>query len=104
LDADAFAAREKAVAELRLAADRAEAALRRALKDNPSAEAKRRIEAVLESVGAGAERLREARSVEVLERIATAEARELLASLAGGAKDALLTREARAAVGRLKVR
>jgi hypothetical protein len=38
----------------------------------------------------------------VLERIGTTEARELLASLAGDAKDALLTREARTAVGRLK--
>jgi WD40 repeat protein len=105
LDADAFAAREKAAADLRAVADRAEAALRKALRDNPPAEAKRRIEAVLESTGpAASQRRREARAVEVLERTGTAEARELLASLAGGAKDALLTREARDAVGRLKVR
>jgi RNA polymerase sigma factor (sigma-70 family) len=103
LDSDAFAEREKAAADLRAVADRAEAALRKALQDNPSAEARRRIEAVLESAGpAAAERRREVRSVEVLERIGTAEARELLTSLAGGAKYALLTREARAAVGRLK--
>jgi hypothetical protein len=101
LDADAFAAREKAAADLRSVADRAGAALQKALRDNPPAEAKRRIEALLESTGpAGSERRREARAVEALEHIGTAEARELLRSLAGGAKDALLTREARAAVGR----
>jgi WD40 repeat protein len=105
LDADTFAAREKAAFDLRSVADRAEVALRKALKDNPPAEAKRRIEAVLESTGpAGTERRREARSVEVLERIATAEARELLAALARGAEGARATREARAAVERLKAR
>jgi WD domain, G-beta repeat len=105
LDADAFAEREKAVAGLQAVADRAEAILRKALKDNPPAEAKRRIETILEAVNAaGSVRRREVRSVEVLERIDTAGTHELLVSLAGGAKDALLTRQARAAVERQKGR
>jgi hypothetical protein len=44
------------------------------------------------------------RAVEVLEMLGTPEARQLLAALAGGEEGSLLTREARAAAGRLKGR
>jgi dipeptidyl aminopeptidase/acylaminoacyl peptidase len=102
LDAAAFAVREKATAELEAAADRAEPILRKALADQPSVEAKRQIERALQSAGPDAPaRRREARAVEVLERLGTKEARDVLAALAGGAEGAFLTREARLAVGRL---
>jgi hypothetical protein len=45
---------------------------------------------------------RERRLVEVLERLATPEARELLQALAAGPPSAVTTGEARAALGRLK--
>ena len=45
--------------------------------------------------------LRAVRGVEVLEHIGTAEPRQLLTNLAAGVPDARLTREAKAALGRL---
>jgi hypothetical protein len=105
LDADAFSVREKATAELQALGESAETCLRKALQEKPSAEAKRRIDHVLQSAGfTMAARLRTARAVEVLERIGTADARKLLEYLAGGAEGSLLTREARDAVERLKGR
>jgi WD40 repeat protein len=105
LDSDVFAARDKAANELKAVADRAEPFLRKALETKPSAETKRQLEQVLESASPAApERCREARAVEVLERIGSPQARELLKSLAGGAQGAYLTREARSAVERLKGR
>jgi hypothetical protein len=49
-------------------------------------------------------RLRSLRGVEVLEYIGTPEARELLQSLANGAQDACLSREAKASLERLQKR
>jgi RNA polymerase sigma factor (sigma-70 family) len=103
LDADDFAVREKAAAELAKVVEQAEPLLRKALENSPSAEAKRQIEALLGALEAPSpERLRQLRAVEVLERAGTAETRKLLDELAGGAKDARLTREAKAALGRIK--
>jgi WD40 repeat protein len=105
LDADEFATRERASAELELLADRAGAALRKALEGKPSEEVKRRIGQLLESTGPGAPGLRrQLRAVEVAERLGTAEARRLLGARAGGDQSALLTQEARAAVQRLQAR
>jgi RNA polymerase sigma factor (sigma-70 family) len=105
LDADDFAARKKAAAELEAVADRAAPVLRKVLAENPSAETKRQIEHVLElALPSAPQRRRELRAVEVLERLGTPEACELLAALAGGEKESFLTSEARAAVGRLKGR
>jgi hypothetical protein len=47
------------------------------------------------------ERLRVLRSLEVLERIGSSEARQVIQILAGGAPGAQLTREAKAALRRL---
>lgn len=86
-------------------ADRVAPVLRGALEGKPPDHAKRRIRELLEAtVPDGPCRRRELRAVEVAERIGTAEARELLAAWCGGDKDALLTREARVAAGRLKTR
>jgi WD40 repeat protein len=105
LDANAFPVREKVTAELEAIADRATSLLRKSLAGAPSAETKRRIERILEAVDcAGSERRREMRAVEVLDRLATAEARQLLGTLARGTDAAFLTREARAALEPRKVR
>lgn len=104
LDAASFATREQASRELEALGDTAAPALRKALEANPSAEVRKRVEALLaqvdDSLPAG-ERLRTVRALEVLERIGTAEARTQLRGLAGGAAEASLTREARAALERL---
>lgn len=106
LDSDQFAVREQASRELGRLGDRAELALRQALAGNPSAEVRRSLERILENLAtAGApERLRGVRAVEVLERIGSVEARGVLETLSRGLPEARLTREALAALARLKKR
>jgi WD40 repeat protein len=99
-----YAVRAQAVRELERLGEVAEPALRRALAGNPSLEQRRRVERLLDKAAApvtSPEQLRALRAVEVLERAGTPEARRVLAALAVGAADARLTREARAALGRL---
>jgi RNA polymerase sigma factor (sigma-70 family) len=104
LDDDSFVTREKATAELERLGPAAWLALRKALAGTPSAEARRRIEALL-SKEAGPttdpETVRAIRAVEVLENSATPAALKALTTLAEGAADARLTLEAKAALGRL---
>jgi hypothetical protein len=113
LDHDDFDKREKASAELERLATLKLAALRKTLATTRSAEQKRRLELLVEHaeeqlqaelVSPGPKTLREVRVVELLERLATPEARELLKTLAGGAEDARLTREAQASLKRLNKR
>jgi hypothetical protein len=104
LDSDAFATRDDATKELTKIVESAEPALRRALENSASTEARRRIEqllAKLDGYGTSGEPLRQARAIEVLEHAATPEARRLLQKLAEGAPGAWLTREAKAARERL---
>jgi WD40 repeat protein len=106
LDSDEFTVREKATQELEALGEAAVDACRKALQGNPSAEAHRRLERLLskqlrEKGLPSPERLRTLRALEILERAGTTEARQLLAALAGGAPGAWLTREAKAALGRL---
>jgi hypothetical protein len=105
LDSDTFDVREKAAKELESIAEQASDALRKALESPPSAEVRRRIEALLEPQEPGRrqspETLRQVRAVEVLEHVATPEARQLLEALSRGVAGARLTREARAALDRL---
>jgi RNA polymerase sigma factor (sigma-70 family) len=103
LDSDSFEMREKAAKELEGLGEVAEAVLRRAREAGPSAEVRRRAEELLRKLpltGSG-ERLRQFRAVEVLEGLATPEARRLLREWGRGAPEALLTRESRAALERL---
>jgi WD40 repeat protein len=104
LDADSFETREaasRALVRLRYRTDRA---LQRALNANPSLERQRRLEAILaEPKRPPAEALRTLRAIAVLERIGTPEARRVLEKLGGGAA-ARETREAQAALQRLKRR
>jgi hypothetical protein len=96
LDADAFVARERASAELASAADVARGPMQAALARGMSAEVKRRLEQILDGMdGATPNRLRQTRAVEVLERLGTPQAIDLLRKLAAGAADARLTREAK---------
>jgi hypothetical protein len=103
LDNDQFEERERATAALAAILDHAEPALRRKLAEGrPSPEQRRRIERLLEDTKPLApERLREVRAIEVLEHIGTPEAQQVLKTLATGAPEARLTREAKAALERL---
>jgi RNA polymerase sigma factor (sigma-70 family) len=103
LDSDRFAVRRKAVEELEKLGELAAPALRAALK-SPSAEVRRRAEALLakiDSLSPGPQRLRALRAVEALEHAGMPEARRLLEALARGAAGARLTREARLSLERL---
>ncbi|HEY7314741.1 MAG TPA: sigma-70 family RNA polymerase sigma factor [Gemmataceae bacterium] len=103
LDSNEFRRREAAVAGLRQLGDRAETAMREALKAKPSLEMRRRLEALLKALeeSPSGEMLRAMRAAAVLERIGTSEARELLKALAEGDPGARLTREAKASRQRL---
>src|SRR5262249_17618810 len=104
LDQDDFATRARATADLKKHWPATEAALR-AFAANPSSlEARRRAEGILREMGKAItppDALRALRAAEVLEWIATNEARTLLRDLAQGAPEARLTREAAAAGQRL---
>ncbi len=104
LDAESFEVREVATRALRQAGPAARTAIRKALEAKPSPEQKRRLEALLadlDCIGPSPQMLRPTRSLELLERIGTAEARRLLEYLAQGSAEADLTQQARAARDRL---
>jgi WD40 repeat protein len=101
LDADRFAAREQAGAELTKLGDEADGALRTALAGAPSAEARERLTLLLQKVAAPTvARLRELRAVEALEVAGTPEAAALLAEWA---KDPALRIRADAAAARRRM-
>jgi len=84
----------------------AEPGLRKTLASKPSAETRKTVEALLEDVWTvkTAEERRRTRAVWVLEQIGTADARKTLERLAGGTAAARQTREAKAALQRLKAK
>jgi hypothetical protein len=105
LNSDRFAEREEATKELEGLGGLVEPAVRRALADKPSPEAKKRLEALAAQIDAltpGPGELRAVRAVEVLEHAGTPAARRLLAELARGVAEARHTREAREALRRLE--
>jgi hypothetical protein len=108
LDSKAFPVREKAMQELKRLRLLAEPALREALKNSPSLEARRRLENLLAGVGSPEVRvppgdgLRFLRALQVLEAAGTPEARAVLERLAQGAAEAVETQDARAALRRLR--
>jgi dipeptidyl aminopeptidase/acylaminoacyl peptidase len=103
LDSADFSRRQAASKRLAALADRARPALRAALKTDLSAEQRRRIEEALATLAGvpAANTLRDLRWVEVLERIGTPEARQVLEKLAKGAPESRLTREAEGTLERL---
>jgi hypothetical protein len=105
LENDEFSTRQMARAELQKLGELAEPALRRALANPPSAESRRRLEELVgELEGWSGERLRALRAIMVLENVGSAEASQVLESLAKRTPETRLTREAKAALARLTKR
>jgi hypothetical protein len=103
LDSNVFAVRQKAFEQLDDLGELAAPMVRQTLENNPSLEARRSLEALIKRpcLVRTAETRRRVRAVEVLERIASPEARRILSDLAGGAAHAPETQEAKAAIERL---
>ena len=107
LDSDDFEEREAASRRLAKLGDLAGPALRTALEGKPSDEARRRMEELVRRLDEPVrepDQARALRSVEVLERVGSAEARRLLDELTKGAPGSALTRDAKAALTRLSRR
>jgi WD40 repeat protein len=105
LGADNFKTRNLAAHELTLLGERAQAALKNGLANNPPIEARRRIENLLDAMvrmEVTPEELQAIRGVEILERIATPEARDWLSAPSKGDPHARGTQEAMAALKRLE--
>jgi hypothetical protein len=104
LDHEQFKVRQKATTELLHLGERLVPALDKALAGNPALETSLRVQDLrkrLTSLVIKGQRLQAFRAVEVLERIGTPPAREVLQGLADGAPGALVTAQARAALERL---
>jgi hypothetical protein len=97
-----FAEREKARRKLEELGVAAEPALRKALEEKIALEVRRRIEELLGKLERE-QKVRVPRSLELLERVGTPEARRFMEKLAGGAPEAWLTQQARATFQRLAV-
>jgi hypothetical protein len=107
LDDSVFATRKKAADELSKLGELAEPALRKALEGEPSAEMRKQVQSLLSRLRFPTyhgEPLRALRAIQVLERIGTPKARDVLGELAKGAEGAKLTRDAKAALDRLNRR
>jgi hypothetical protein len=105
LDSNDFDTREQASRRLAELGERAVPGVRKQLTETKSAEVRKRVLAFLEPFDAPTlppYRLRQLRGVELLEEIATPAARDVLSELAKGAVEAPLTREAAAALERLR--
>jgi hypothetical protein len=100
LDSDQFAERDKAMRDLEQLGLAVEPILREASSAKPSLEVRQRIEAVLDKL-AGGRRWRVVRSLEVLEHIATPEARQLLETFSKGTAELWPAQEAKASLSRL---
>jgi hypothetical protein len=104
LDSDDFEARERAFSRLEALGKGAEGELRAASAKSKSLEVRKRTQELLGRMGrVTPERLRALRAVEVLERVASAEAKRILARLAKGAAGALETQDTKAALERLSL-
>ena len=106
LDADAFAKREAAGAELSRQGRLAEPALRRVLQEKPSAELRIRVEALLKNMDSRlpSAALQAVRVLEVLELMATPDARKVIESLVKQSAGTFVAEEAKATLDRLEGR
>ncbi len=104
LDGDDYATRTRATKEAAQLGLGAEPALRKALGARPGLEPRRRFEALVDGWLNSPDWLRYQRAVVVLEHNGSAEAKEILTALARGAEGARSTKEAAAALARLRDR
>jgi hypothetical protein len=104
LDSDNFQNRDKATRELGEIGDLAQAALRKALKDDTSLEASKRIKELLDALDSPTHARRVSWSVKLLECMHTPESRKLIEELTRGVPESRQTREAKAALERLAAR
>jgi hypothetical protein len=105
LESEKFPVRQEAAANLLKAGEQALPALQKVLASSPPLETRKRAESLVDQLTGGAltsEQLQMVRAVEVLERTGTPNARALLEKLADGAPGELPTREAQAALGRMR--
>ena len=105
LNSNDFDTREKVSAELEAMGDLAGPALRAVLKGSPPAEVERRAKALLEKLErqeVPSAQVRPIRAILALETLGSQQARRLLEKLAGGAPEARSTKEAKAALDRLR--
>lgn len=98
LDSNDFDTREKATTELDKLGMAAGPALLRAVSLAPSLEAHRRMDGLLQKIKAEPQVSRQLRALEVLARVGSPAAREVLTGLAQGPADAFLTEAARSAL------
>jgi hypothetical protein len=86
--------------------EEAAAAMRAALKANPSPEMQRRLQGLLDEIKAPSSgaMLAALRAVAVLERIGSGDAQDLLKVLSEGNAESQLTKDAKGSLARLKVR
>jgi WD40 repeat protein len=104
LDHDRYAVRHRATEELARLGDFAEEALRRAAQTRPSPETQRRVELLLRKIACetlSAEQVQLLRALEVLERVGTAEAVEIVRVQERVAPSGRIREEAQAALQRL---
>jgi len=103
LDDPRFRVRDSATRSLAALGGRASPALTAALRAGPTPEAKRRIESLLQTLrdGIAMSQLRPLRAIEVLERIGTPEARQLLEKFANQTAEDELKREVEFALKRM---
>lgn len=106
LDDDGFVVRERATRELSEAGLDAADALRTAWANNPSPEARRRLEKLLAPLKNSHEpkHLRAFRAIEVLERIGSPQSRQLLRELAGKPLPAEVREDIQASLSRIEQR
>ena len=107
LESKNFETRAKAMDGLRKLGDLAEPVLAKGLASNPPLEAKRRMQELLDEIRRPVttpDKLQTLRAIEVLEHIGSPNAKEVLRTLAAGAPEARVTREAKASLDRLAKR
>jgi RNA polymerase sigma factor (sigma-70 family) len=103
LESNRFSVRRRALNELSRLGERAVPALRHAFSRSSTPEMRRSASRLLDQARVlSTAQVRAIRAVEVLERMATPEAREVLVGLAGGMPEARMTREARGTLKRLE--
>ncbi len=104
LDSSAFPKRALATKELEKIGELAIPALQKRLTSQPSLETLRRVQSLLDKLTGQdltSEQIRVVRAIEVLDRVGTAEAAQMLRRLADGAANSLTTRQARMSLDRL---